>query len=263
MSELNFMHENISGIYNYCDRWCEKCFYTNRCLLFKREAELEIRYILRDENSNNHDVTRDFDAEDMQEDLDFLSQRGEEKDNCEFFDAEDYDEDYDEDEDEEFENFLEEEYTADINQKSFNPLIHLSEELFKELDNYNDVVKTYFPSEVEKYDNENPIIKNLQTLGWYVPQISVKIRMCFWGKRQLEKAKSKLSEEIEEEMLNVSSRIVYLGIKNSISALNALRLLSSEMETETVLFISTLKIIKQMFLEEFPKAETYKRPYFD
>jgi len=24
----------ISGIYNYCDRWCEQCHMTNRCLLF-------------------------------------------------------------------------------------------------------------------------------------------------------------------------------------------------------------------------------------
>jgi len=103
----------------------------------------------------------------------------------------------------------------------------------------------------------------LQILSWYVPQITVKMRMCFWGKKHSEKAKSKLSKEIEKEMLNVSSRIVYLGINNSLTALNELRTLRKEIETETVLFISTLKIIRQMFLEEFPKAETFKRPYFD
>ena len=26
---------NISGIYNYCDRWCERCGFTARCLSFK------------------------------------------------------------------------------------------------------------------------------------------------------------------------------------------------------------------------------------
>jgi hypothetical protein len=28
---------NISGIYNYCDRWCERCGFTGRCLSFKMQ----------------------------------------------------------------------------------------------------------------------------------------------------------------------------------------------------------------------------------
>jgi hypothetical protein len=27
----------ISGIYNYCDRWCERCPFTNRCMVFAME----------------------------------------------------------------------------------------------------------------------------------------------------------------------------------------------------------------------------------
>ncbi len=27
----------ISGIYNYCDRWCERCQFTSRCLLYAQE----------------------------------------------------------------------------------------------------------------------------------------------------------------------------------------------------------------------------------
>lgn len=29
----------ISGIYNYCDRWCERCQFTDRCLNFAMEQE--------------------------------------------------------------------------------------------------------------------------------------------------------------------------------------------------------------------------------
>jgi hypothetical protein len=29
----------ISGIYNYCDRWCERCPFTKRCMLFAQEQE--------------------------------------------------------------------------------------------------------------------------------------------------------------------------------------------------------------------------------
>ena len=27
----------ISGIYNYCDRWCERCQFTSRCFLYATE----------------------------------------------------------------------------------------------------------------------------------------------------------------------------------------------------------------------------------
>src|SRR5262245_22178318 len=29
----------ISGIYNYCDRWCERCNFTSRCLTYERLPE--------------------------------------------------------------------------------------------------------------------------------------------------------------------------------------------------------------------------------
>jgi hypothetical protein len=31
--------ELIPGIFTYCDRWCERCAYTSRCLQFRLEAE--------------------------------------------------------------------------------------------------------------------------------------------------------------------------------------------------------------------------------
>ncbi len=29
----------ISGIYNYCDRWCERCNFTSRCLTYEQLPE--------------------------------------------------------------------------------------------------------------------------------------------------------------------------------------------------------------------------------
>lgn len=42
LKTINIPVENpnhIEGIYNYCDRWCEKCPYTNRCLNFEISEE--------------------------------------------------------------------------------------------------------------------------------------------------------------------------------------------------------------------------------
>lgn len=39
-SEKNGEKTNhIPGIYNYCDRWCERCSFTARCLNFEMSAE--------------------------------------------------------------------------------------------------------------------------------------------------------------------------------------------------------------------------------
>ncbi|MFN3694182.1 MAG: hypothetical protein ACK4UV_04160, partial [Ignavibacterium sp.] len=57
MNEENF----IAGIYNYCDRWCERCNYTDRCRLFFSDAERDIQHIINDEDSHDPKIfTKDI-----------------------------------------------------------------------------------------------------------------------------------------------------------------------------------------------------------
>jgi hypothetical protein len=39
LTELANNPELISGVYNYCDRWCERCPLTSRCLVYATEQE--------------------------------------------------------------------------------------------------------------------------------------------------------------------------------------------------------------------------------
>ena len=39
LTELARNSDFISGIYNYCDRWCERCPFTARCLLYASDDE--------------------------------------------------------------------------------------------------------------------------------------------------------------------------------------------------------------------------------
>lgn len=54
----------ISGVYNYCDRWCERCPLTARCLVFKTErARSARRGSARDDAHNQQfwdDLSRSF-----------------------------------------------------------------------------------------------------------------------------------------------------------------------------------------------------------
>jgi hypothetical protein len=42
----------ISGIFNYCDRWCAHCAFTSRCLLYATERELF-------PNARSHDISNE------------------------------------------------------------------------------------------------------------------------------------------------------------------------------------------------------------
>ncbi len=271
MNELNFMHENISGIYNYCDRWCEKCSYTNRCLLFKQEAEREIKHILRDENKNDPDILAKDLADDFKEAFDhinkFMDEENEEFDEFEK-DNFDLDDKEDEDDDDFKKEFFKEEIDDDERPSTFlknadNPLILLSEKLFKDFYKYYDLLKSKYTDELGEKNPKSILQQNLDTLGWYTPQIHVKIRMCYWNKHKLSKTKDLEIAEIDEEMLNVSARIAFVGIENCINALNNLLQQKLGLESETLSLLTTIKQIKKMFIAEFPTALTYKRPYFD
>lgn len=49
ISELARNPNLISGIHNYCDRWCERCPFTARCLVYAtEEADSDIHPASRD-----------------------------------------------------------------------------------------------------------------------------------------------------------------------------------------------------------------------
>ena len=49
LTELANNPDLISGIYNYCDRWCERCPLTSRCLVYATEQE-------DDDSPENRDI---------------------------------------------------------------------------------------------------------------------------------------------------------------------------------------------------------------
>src|SRR5947208_16926230 len=46
----------ISGIYNYCDRWCEQCRFSDRCLVYYQEQQALDRHRLAGEDPDDPEV---------------------------------------------------------------------------------------------------------------------------------------------------------------------------------------------------------------
>lgn len=87
--------------------------------------------------------------------------------------------------------------------------------------------------------------------------------MCYWNMHKLSKSKNPEFAEIDEEMLNVSARIAFVGIENCIKALTDLQLKNIEPQISIDSLLTTTKQIRELFVEEFPDTSIYKRPYFD
>lgn len=37
---MQYNPNNIPGIHNYCDRWCERCHFTNRCAVYEKTSDI-------------------------------------------------------------------------------------------------------------------------------------------------------------------------------------------------------------------------------
>ena len=67
---------NIPGIYNYCDRWCERCPFTSRCLNFKMSEE---KFGDQENLDVNNTAFWEKLAETLHETLDLLKEMAEEQ----------------------------------------------------------------------------------------------------------------------------------------------------------------------------------------
>jgi hypothetical protein len=68
----------IAGIYNYCDRWCERCRFTDRCQVFEREQKQWERHLLRGEDPDDPKVFMQEMADSLGEAMAMLEEMAEE-----------------------------------------------------------------------------------------------------------------------------------------------------------------------------------------
>jgi len=69
----------IAGIYNYCDRWCERCRFTDRCRVYASEQAQMERHVLRGEDPNDPKIALQDAAESLGRTLEMLAQFAKER----------------------------------------------------------------------------------------------------------------------------------------------------------------------------------------
>ena len=245
----------IPGIYNYCDRWCERCPFTSLCMTFKLSEE---KFGDPETQDINNAAFWEKLSETFNETLNLLRKMAEEEGiDLDSITVESDDEDRIHDKDSTVVHMLlhmSKSYIAKVDQW-FEPYEHLKSQWTDDpaLDSGIDSVPT--PSEEETKAFKDAV----EVIRWYQLQIHVKLR------RALNSAQEEKTEDLDDfpKDSDGSAKVVLIGIDRSISAWGKILKVFPDQEKETLNIIAGLKRLRDIAEKEFPEARSFIRPGFD
>lgn len=243
MQELSEDENMIDGIYNYCDRWCERCPYTTRCRVYQMEADRETETIdglnkqFWEELALNFEVCIDMIKEafpDIDTSYDHEALR--------------------------FHVYQE----IDAEAKALDYGFRLRDWI-KENSVYLEEKAVLFSN----YNAESVVsmLDSLEVLRWYGFFISVKIHRASLNLRDDLKEMTDFGNESRDlnvmSSQNGSAKIALIAIEKSMQAWVYLHGCLYEKEDDILQFLSQLSQVKKRVMSQFPHAMDFKRPGFD
>ena len=245
----------IPGIYNYCDRWCERCPFTSRCMSFKLSEEKfgdpETQDINNaafweklNETLNDALVLVKEMAEEKGIDLDSIAAELDEKD-----------------------RFYDEDNTV------VHILLHMSKSYIAMVDQwfepYEDIANHWTDDPgLDSAANSVPIPSEEETMAfkdavevvrWYQYQIHVKL------KRALNSAQDEKTSDLDDfpKDSDGSAKVALIGIDRSISAWGKILKIFPDQEEESLSIATYLNRLVDRVEKEFPEGRSFIRPGFD
>lgn len=240
LKELGERKDLISGVHNYCDRWCERCPFTSRCgSYFLSEGFGEDQ---EENDSKNEEFWDDLKVI-FEVTFEMIQEKAEELG----VDLNDIDED-----DYEVE-WVKNDATEQSRQYGFD--------ISNWLKKYHEDIQQ--AGQKLMLVDENKLLKlkdAVEVVQWYSFFISAKIHRAF--------LKHEWDEEDEDDEFYMydnlgSAKIALIAIDRSIAAMGYILEKMPEHEDDLLNFLATLSKIKKDVIAAFPKAMDFKRPGFD
>lgn len=252
--------QKIPGIYNYCDRWCERCAFTSRCAVFENELDAPTESL----DMNNKAFWERL-AENFSKARKMLEQA-----------AAHYNIDLKE--------IAQQANDIDLKQKIIrqesreHPIGELSWQYSKlsmdwlkrqpgMLDKLEEMKSelTIGVESIQSGKEKIAMIKDsLAVINWYETFIHVKLIRALSGKM---KATNDAFVEMDDSPFGSdsdgSAKVALIGIERSMQAWAKLFDLLPQYEDEFLTILGMLDKLKKMSMEEFPKAMSFHRPGFD
>jgi hypothetical protein len=235
----------IPGIYNYCDRWCERCSFSCKCLTHAHEQEMKEESNIPESDCIDNEKFWEQIRLSFEVTLDLISEDAKRL-GIDLTNLPDVEE----------------------------PLHHASpaEILAGE---YGTAMGNWLKENNEKleargnqlltiYNKKEPALKftdALEVVQWYCYFISAKIHRAYF------ELDSRLEEDEDDLDLisdnTGSAKVALIAITRSIEALTVLYPEMKDQEDDILKFLGQLTKIKNMLIATFPSAMEFKRPGFD
>ncbi len=250
LTELAGSPDLISGIYNYCDRWCERCPFTSRCLVFATEKEDE------DESPESRDITN----QSFWRKLGSIFQEAQEMITSW---AEEAGVDLTE---------IDEEREAQREKRHTDAARHRLALAGKE---YASAVTEWFTelsqritsSDVRPDETDLELSEQFQdaseVIHWYQYQIAVKTMRSLSSRSREEDPTEWEPDEPYPRDSDGSAKVALVGIDRSINAWRSIQLCLPEKAASVIPLILRLERLRQRTEREFPAARDFIRPGFD
>jgi len=239
----------IPDISNYCDRWCERCDFTDKCRLFQMENDLNDLFNKSKENDESSD------SEAIQNNLTNINDEvageilDDDDDDVTFeFDREN---DFDEDEND---------YFSVYNKIERHLLTELADaysaESFKWLNGRFNEEKNEFMAQIAG-GFANEIMEAEKVMSWYSLMINTKLRRALSGYFETEE------DDFTIEDMNGSAKVALIGIDRSIDAMTTMIRHLKKHRDDLKVFRSNLEELRLLAEETFPEARQFIRPGLD
>lgn len=241
----------IPGIFNYCDRWCERCDFSSKCSVYAREEQ-------RDKtNDNNPDAFIEQVSENFKLAMEMLLEMAEEKGiDLNAIDDTEYEQE---------ERLLEEfadNHVLSLQSKEYSTLLRKWFEenettLEKLTENINQSIELGLANQ-DSLKGFQSMKDTTEIIHWYSFQIHVKLM------RALRHGKPDLSfEDTIQNDANGSAKVALIGTERSLGAWGVLHRQLPEQEDEILNILILLEKIRKGIFDTFPQVNAFVRPGFD
>ncbi len=238
----------ISGIYNYCDRWCERCPFTSRCMVYASEKEDD------DGDPQTRDITNEafwrklasIFEETKQMTADWAAEAGVD---------------------------LSQVDVAASEQREKRRSDAARDELAVAAKDYASAVTKWFtgfdqvlnatdlaPNEVET-DELEQMEDAREVIHWYQYQIAVKLMRALSSRSN--EAEWHTEDDDEAKDSDGSAKVALIAIGRSVSAWRLMQICLPERADSIIPMILELEKLRQRSELRFPKARDFVRPGFD
>lgn len=247
----------ITGVYNYCDRWCERCYFTNRCRVYEDVSELPPEQLDINNKAFWDHLSKNFeDAFAMLHKA--AKKHGIDLNNISELESSKY---------EEQQKLTRKKVTESPLDKLSKQYIKTADAWLKKFSNskkFEEKLLQHFEMGIATEANTKKIVFKikdcLEIVQWYLFFIHIKFSRALSGKIEDDGWEEKNGFQKDSDG---SAKIALIATQRSFEAWLKLYELLTEEEENIIPILALLQKIKKEGEQEFPNAKFFIRPGFD